>query len=51
MKNCMLDDDDDDTDGYGDGVLLEGSVDSPRQAIFSLSCLWHGNIDGSAVLS
>ena len=46
MKNCMLDDDDDDTDGYGDGVLLEGSVDSPRQAIFSLSCSWHGYIGG-----
>ena len=36
MKNLMLNDDVDDNDGYGDGVLLEGGVYSPRQAIFLL---------------
>ena len=36
MKNLTLDDDDEDNIGFGFGVLLDGGVYSPRQAIFSL---------------
>ena len=43
MMIIMLDDDDDGGGGYGGCVLLEGGVDSPRQAFFSLSCSWLGS--------